>query len=596
MNRALWQRLFPFLRWWPQVDRHSLRADLVAGLVGALIVLPQGVAFATLAGLPPAYGLYCAIGPTIVAGLYGSSMHTVSGPTNALSLMTFAALAPLAAPGSEPYVQLAATLAFLTGLCMLALGALRLGLLVNFISQPVIVGFTAGAGVLILVSQLGPLTGIAVPQGTSFAGTLVRVLGGLGETKPAVVAVALATVVVGWAVRRWRPGWPAVVLAMLGGVALAHALNLLFGIERTGIAMLEPIPRRLPPFSLPNLAPRAVGELSGVAVAVAIVSLTQSVSIAKAIALRTGQRIDGNQEFIGQGLSNLAAGLFSGFPTSASVNRSGPNLEAGAVTPMAAVFAGLLLAIIVLLFAPLVAWLPLPAVAGVLCLAGWSLIDFERIRATRRMSRAEGGVLLLTLASTLVMRLEVAVLIGVATSLVLYLNRTSRPTMRSLVPDGRVPERPFVPMEAGRRECPQLKIMSVEGSIYFGAVNHVATHFDTLREFATAQKHLLLHAGNVNFVDVAGADLLVAEARRREAGGGALYLYGLRPQVEAFLARGASLEAIGADRIFASKHAAIAEIFERLDRDVCRRCTARIFYECQQVEPPPTGPESPGPR
>src|SRR5690606_31806953 len=215
-------------------------------------------------------------------------------------------------------------------------------------------------------------------------------LGGLNEIRPGVATVALATVVVGWAARRWRPRWPSVVLAMLGGVALAHALNLAFGAERTGIAMLEPIARRLPPFSLPNLDPRTLGELSGVAIAVAIVSLTQSVSIAKAIALRTGQRIDGNQEFVGQGLSNLAAGLFSGFPTSASVNRSGPNLEAGAVTPMSAVFSGLLLAMIVLLFAPLVAWLPLPAVAGVLCLAGWSLIDVKRIHATLRVSPPEG--------------------------------------------------------------------------------------------------------------------------------------------------------------------------------------------------------------
>lgn len=585
MNQLLLARLFPFLRWWPLVDAHSLRSDLVAGLVGALMVLPQGIAFATLAGLPPAYGLYCAIVPTIVAGLYGSSMHTVSGPTNALSLMTFAALAPLATPGSTVYIEMAATLAFLAGLCMLALGVLRLGLLVNFISQPVIVGFTAGAGILILVSQLGPLTGIPVPQGTSFVRTLGLVARSLNETMPAVVAVAFATIGVNWAVRRWRPRWPSIVLAMLAGVAVAILLNLLFGEARTGITMLDPIPRRLPPFAWPHLDPGALGQLSGVAVAVAIVSLTQSVSIAKALALRTGQRIDGNQEFIGQGLSNMAAGLFSGFPTSASVNRSGPNLEAGAVTPMSAVFAGILLAAIVLVFAPLVAWLPLPAVAGVLCLAGWSLIDFTRIRATLRMSRGEGGVLLLTMFGTLVMRLEVAVLVGVATSLVLYLNRTSRPTMRSLVPDDRSPERALVPVEADRRECPQLKIMSVEGSIYFGAVNHVATHFDTLREFAPGQKHLLLIARNVNFVDVAGADLLVSEAKRRVADGGALYLHGLRPQVESFLGRGDALATIGARRVFASKSVAIADIFTRLDPEICRRCTARIFYECQQIEP-----------
>ncbi len=586
MNRLLLHRVFPFLRWWPRVDRHSLRADLIAGAIGALIVLPQGIAFATLAGLPPAYGLYCAIVPTIVAGLYGSSMHTVSGPTNALSLMTFAALAPLAAPGSPEYVQMAASLAFLAGLCMLALGALRLGLLVNFISQPVIVGFTAGAGILILVSQIGPLTGIPVPQGASLAHTFARLAGGIDQARPAVLAVALATVAAHVAVRRLRPRWPGIVIAMLVGVAFAIALNLAFGSARTGIVMLDPIERRLPPFAWPHLDPGALGQLSGVAIAVAIVSLTQSVSIARAIALRTGQRIDGNQEFIGQGLSNMAAGLFSGFPTSASVNRSGPNLEAGAVTPLAAVFAGAALAAIVLLCAPLVAWLPLPAVAGVLCLAGWSLIDGRRIRATLKMSRGEGGVLLLTMASTLVMRLEVAVLVGVAASLVLYLARTSRPILHGLVPDARSAERALVQIEPDRRECPQLKIMSVEGSIYFGAVNHVARHFDALREFAPGQRHLLLVARNVNFVDVAGAELLAAEARRRVADGGALYLHGLRPQVAAFLARGEAIATIGPERVFASKSVAIAEIFARLDPEVCRRCSARIFYECQQRRGP----------
>ncbi len=594
-NRFLQARLFPFLRWWPRVGRDSLRADLLAGLVGALLVLPQGVAFATLAGLPPAYGLYCAMVPTIVAALFGSSLHTVSGPTNAVSLMTFASLAPLAMPGSPEYIRLAATLALLTGLFMVLLGALRLGLLVNFISQPVIIGFTGGAGTLILVSQLGPLLGIDVPLGLPFASTLAHVLPHLSETRPAVLAVALVTVAVGAGLRRWRPRWPGIVLAMLAGVALALLLQILFGHDRTGIVMLDPIPRSLPAFAWPILDPGTFVQLSAAAVGVAIVALTQSISIARAIALRSGQRIDGNQEFIGQGLSNIAAGLFSGFPTSASVNRSGPNIEAGAATPLSAVFAGVMLAGIVLVFAPLVAWLPLPAVAGVLCLAGWSLIDFRRIRATLHLSPPEGGVLLLTLAATLLMRLEVAVLVGVAASLVLYLNRTSQPTMRSFVPDQGDSGRAFVLADASRHECPQLKILSVEGSIYFGAVDHVSTHLDMLRETAPQQKSLLLLARNINFVDAAGVELLLTEARLRKAAGGALYLYGLRPPVEDFLERGGAIDAIGRERIFTSKREAIAAIFRDLDRQVCRSCPTQVFEECRGVAVAPSMPSTPSP-
>ncbi len=582
-RRALLSRLLPPVRWGYLVNRASLSKDLVAGAVGALIVLPQGLAFATLAGLPPQYGLYAAMMPTIVAALFASSLHTVSGPTNALSIMTFASLAPLAIPGSPEYVQLAFTLAFLMGLFMVLLGALRLGTLVNFISQSVIIGFMAGAGLLIVASQLPALLGLDAPPGGKFFSVIVHVARSIAGASAWEFCVAAATLATGLAVRQWRPRWPFMVFAMLAGVAVAALLEAaanVFG-ARTGLRYLLAIPRGLPPLSFPVRDPGQLSELAGLAVAMSIVALTQSVSIARAIALRSGQRIDGNQEFIGQGLSNIAAGLFSGFPTSASVNRSGPNFESGAVTPLAAVFSAIVLALIVVVFASWVQWLPLATVAAVLLLASISLIDVKRIRETLAVSRGEGGVLLLTLGATLVLRLDVAVLAGVAASLVLYLNRTSRPTMRSEVPDPRSSERCFVPIEAGLRECPQLKMLTVEGSIYFGAVDHVATHLDILRDISPDQKHLLLLVRNMNFVDVAGAMLLAREAKRRRADGGCLYLQGLRQPVAEFLRRGGMLETIGEENIFRTKHEAIKAIYDRLDRGICARCTARIFYECQ---------------
>ncbi len=588
MNPRAWlPRLLPMLRWWHLVTRENLPRDLLAGLVGALIVLPQGIAFATLAGLPPEYGLYAAMVPTAVAALFGSSLHTVSGPTNAISLMTFASLAPLAIPGSAEYVRLAGTLAFLSGALMVILGALRLGLIVNFISQPVVVGFTAGAGLLIILSQLPSLLGLDAPAGVAVLGVLERVARGLGEVSMAALAVAVVSFAAGLAARRWRPRWPNIVIAMLAGTLTAASIELgarIVGRE-SGLRYLDAIPRSLPPLSLPVGDPAQLSELAGLALAVSIVALTQSVSIARAVALRSGQRIDGNQEFIGQGLSNMAAGFFSGFPTSASVNRSGPNFDAGAVTPLAAVFSAVILAAIVVVFAPLVRWLPVAAIAALLLLASLSLIDLRRIRRTLAASRPEGGVLLLTMVSTHVLRLDVAVLIGVAASLVLYLSRTSRPIMRSQVPNVRSPEREFVPVDAERDECPQLKMLTIEGSIYFGAVDHVATHLDILREISPERKHLLLLARNMNFVDVAGAELLADEARRRRAEDGCLYLHGLRENVEELMRRGGTLEQVGEAQIFRTKSEAIAAIYQRLDSAICARCSVRIFYECHGVLP-----------
>jgi len=578
-------RLLPFLRWWRRVDRRSTRSDLVAGVVGAIFVLPQGLAFATLAGMPPQYGLYCAMVPTAVAALFGSSLHTVSGPTNAVSLFVFAALSPLAHPESPEYVSLALTLALLSGATMVALGALRMGALVNFVSNDVIVGFTAGVGILIIVSQLGNFSGIPLPRGAP-PDTIKALVRGAHELRPWVVAVSVATLVIAVVSRRWFPRVPYMIVSILAGSVAAYVLNRWLGADQTGIQTLGALPRSLPPLSHPAFSLDTFAPLAASAIALTVVSLTQSISIARAIALKSGQRIDADQEFIGQGLGNIAASFFSGFPTSASVNRSGPNFESGARTPLAGVFAALLLAIIVLAFAPLAAYLPLAAMAGSLFLVAWALIDFHRIRAAIRTSRGSVAVIAATFLATLLLPIEFAVLTGVFVSLLFYLYRTSRPTMRSLVPDPRHPSRKFAEVDRGLHECPQAKILRIEGSIYFGAVNHVETHFETLREVRPEQKHLLVMAKSINFVDMAGAEALVTEARRRRAGGGALYFYSLRQPVESMLRRGGYIHEIGESNIFHSRDQAIAGVFARLDRSICARCTARIYLECQALPPP----------
>jgi SulP family sulfate permease len=568
------------------VNRETLHADVLAGLISAIVVLPQGVAFATLAGMPPEYGLYCAMVPAVVAALWGSSLHAVSGPTNAVSLIVFATVSPLAEPGSPHYVQLVLTLSFMAGAMMLALGALRLGTLVNFISHTVVVGFTAGAGTLIFGSQLRNFFGLDIERGLSFLRTLGAFVAQIPEVQPYVLLVGVATLASGMLARRILPRVPYMIVAMLAGSLLAFVLNQTLGVERTGIRTLGALPGALPPLSHPDFDLENLRKLFAIAVAVTVLSLTEAVSIARAIALKSGQRIDGNQEFIGQGLSNIVASFFSGYPSSASFNRSGLNYEAGARTPVAAVLSSLFLIVILLAVAPLMAYLPIASMAAILFLVAWGLFDFHAMRTILRASRSETAVLALTFAATLLLELEFAIVAGVTLSLLVYLNRTSRPSMRSVVPDPRHETRKMTEVEAGLAECPQAKILRIEGSIYFGAVNHIDSHLDTLREITPLQKHLVISSKSINFIDVAGAELLAHEADRRRAMGGQLYFFGVRQPVRNMLERGGYIGKIGRENLFAGKRDAIAGVFERLDRGVCATCTARIFNECAALPLP----------
>jgi sulfate permease, SulP family len=549
-------RWLPFLRWWPRVNRLTLRADLVAGLTGGIVLVPQGVAFATIAGMPPEYGLYAAMLPAVVAALWGSSWHLVSGPTTAISIVVFSTISPLAVPGSAPYVQLVLTLTLLVGLIQLVLGLARLGTLVNFVSHTVVVGFTSGAAVLIAASQVKNFFGIEVARGASVWETLRALLSQVGGINPYVLATALATLLACVLVKRAWPRLPHMIVGMLVGSAVAAALNAWAGgVGRTGLSSIGALAIGLPPLSQPDFTPATLKTLMPIAVAVALLALTEAVSIARAIALQTHQRIDGNQEFIGQGLSNLVGTFFSGYTSSGSFNRSGLNYEAGAQTPLAAVFSALCLLLILLFLAPLAAYLPVAAMAGLLFVVAWGLLDWHHIGIIVRASRQELAVLLLTFIATLTLELEFAIYIGVLASLLMYLHRTSRPPVEEMgVAAGKL-----VPGVGS--DDPRLRIARINGSIYFGAANHLQ---DALQDQAHPQPHLLLLAQGINFIDLAGAQLLAQEAQRRRALGGGLYLAGLKAEPLATLRTSAALQAIGADNLLPEGSDALAAVHARL--------------------------------
>ncbi|WP_127477595.1 SulP family inorganic anion transporter [Sulfurivermis fontis] len=579
-----WVKLFPFLRWWPRVNRDSVRADLLAGLTGAVIVLPQGVAFATIAGLPPEYGLYAAMMPAVIAALWGSSWHLVSGPTTAISIVVFASLSPLAEPGSTDFVRLAITLAFLVGVLQLVMALAKMGSLVNFISHSVVVGFTAGAAILIAASQIKNFFALDIPRGSHFYEIIYTFFQQLDAINPYVTAVGMVTLVTGIVARRYARRIY-MIIAMLVGSLFALALNMAFGVETTGIRTVGALPTHLPPLSLPDLSLGTIKQLAPSAVAVALLAITEAVSIARSIGNKAQQRIDGNQEFIGQGLSNMVGAFFSAYPSSGSFNRSGVNFAAGAQTPLASVFAAIALALIVLLVAPLAAYLPVAAMAGILFLVAWGLIDFHHIGQIIRVSRSETTVLGATFFGALFLELEFAILLGVMLSLVFYLNRTSRPRILSRVPNPKHEKRAFT-TDPALPECPQLKIMRIEGSLFFGAINHVEQAMHNVDALNPQQKHLLLVAKAINFVDLAGAEMLTQEAERRHKLGGGFYLYEVKDTVCSILHRGGYIKTIGDEHIFHSKTEALQTIInDKLDHTICRQCDKRIFRECQQFAP-----------
>lgn len=297
---------FPFLRWLPQVTGRSLRADLIAGITGAIIMLPQGVAFATIAGLPPEYGIYAAMVPVMVAALFGSSFHLISGPTTAISLVIFANISNLAEPFSQEYIKLVLTLTFLTGVCQFVLGAARLGGVVNFVSHSVVLGFTAGAAVLIGSSQIGHFFGLVLPKSTSFISTRVDLFHAIPSINPYVAAVGGATLVVAAAIKSWRPHAPALMAAMI----VDSVLNVVLDGEKHGVNIVGALPNHLPPLSLPDITLVTIHDLMPGAMAVAMLGLAEAVSIARAVAVRSNQTIDNSQEFIGQGLANIAGSFF----------------------------------------------------------------------------------------------------------------------------------------------------------------------------------------------------------------------------------------------------------------------------------------------
>ncbi|MEM7111827.1 MAG: sulfate permease [Chloroflexota bacterium] len=555
-------------------ERENLLPDFIAGLTLTVLLLPQAIAYALIAELPPVMGLYTAMLRGFIGAFWGSSNHLNNGPTNTASLLILSSLLSLFEPGTSEFIVAAGLIAVLAGLIQFIMGLARLGVLVNFVSHSVIVGFASGAGILIALKQIRPLLGLSF-SGRSVVATIQGIATNLVNTHWATAVLGFATIIFLIVIRRISSKLPRALLAMI----LSSAAIFIFGLDDAGVDVIGELPASLPPFAnLPLFDFELIGKLMTGALALAAIGLVESIAIARTIAAQTGQRLDSNQEFVGQGLANIASGLFTGFAGSGSFTRSAVNYNAGGKTPMSAIFSSILLFIAVFAVAPLAAYLPRTALAGVLIVTAYGMIDQEEISRIWYGARGDAVIMVMTLLGTLFLELEFAVLVGIIVSLIRYILRTSTPRVQYVLPDHNYKHFTYQP---DKEPCPQLGIIDILGDMYFGAVNHIEEFILKHAEEFPEQRFLLVRMHSVNNCDFSGVHMLESVVRAFRERGGDVFLVRVNPRVQRILESTEFIEYLGKDHVMADD-LVISDLFHHvLDPAVCiYECPTRAFKEC----------------
>jgi SulP family sulfate permease len=558
-------------------DRSNLRPDLFAGLTVAVILLPQSIAFALIAELPPQMGLYSAIVGAIFGGLWGSSNEMHTGPANAISLLIFSTLSGLYAVGSAEYIIAAGMMAFMVGIFQLVMGLARLGILINFVSHSVIVGFATGAGILIVIKQIKVLFGLSFPSGTvieTVTGTVIH----FPETHVQTAVIGIFTMLCIIIIKRINPKIPAILLS----IVLASALVYLFHLDQAGVAVIGELNSSLPPLTLPPIFDLSLmAQLSPGALAIGAIGLVEAAAIARSLSTQTGQRLESNQEFVGQGIANAACSIFSGFPVAGSFARSGINYEAGARTPLASVFSALFVLVAIFAIAPMARFIPTSALSAVLIIAGFDLINREEIKRIWQGAPGDAAIMLLTLLGTLFLSLEFAVLLGILLSFALYVLRTSTPHVQAVIPDANFKHFIYSP---NQEPCPQLLIIEILGDLYFGAVGYVEDTILDLMEKNPTQRFLMLRMHSVDHIDFSGIHMLENLVRTYRDRGGDLFMVRVSYTVRKVMESTDFIEYLGESNFLADDDAIRFLFNRRLDPAICiYECPIRVFQECQNL-------------
>jgi SulP family sulfate permease len=560
---------------------YSARAaasDTMAGLTVAAVAVPQAMAYAQIAGLPPQYGLYTAIVMTGVGALFDSSKQLINGPTNAISIAVLSALVGFA---DAERIHLAIVLAFLVGAVQMGITLLRLGDLTRYVSHAVIVGFTLGAAVLIVLDQVKNLLGLP-SLGTGEDHFLRRfwlTLSHIDQTNRATLLVGLGAIAVAIALRlinrRLKIHLPDLLLAVICMAAVVWKWQL----DRRGVSIIGTIPAQLPSFELPHLEWSRVRALMSNSLAIALLGLLEALAMAKAISAQTGQKLDINQQCLSEGVANLAGSLFHCYPGSGSLTRSTINQQAGARTQWSGVISAVAVALTVLLFAPLAYYIPKSALAGILMLAAWQLVDRHQLIYHVRATRSDAWIVGLTALSAVAVSVEFCILIGVFLSFVLYVPRAARVHMTELV---MTPERIIRERISTDLPCGRIHIFSLEGELFFGSAPELEEHLDTVAEAAQGGVRVVVlrlkRARNPDAVCLSVLDRFIDRMQEAHV---SVLLCGVRPDFMKVIDSSELLGRLGRDHVFvfqetgaiwSSTLEAVRFAYQIIGNDICETC------------------------
>lgn len=574
-------RFFPFLTWMKGYTFDFFRSDLVAGITVAVVLIPQSMAYAILAGLPPIYGLYAAATTPFIAALWGSLRQLSTGPIAIMSLLVLTSLTPLAEPGSIEFIELAFLLAFMVGIIYMGIGLFHLGEMMSFISHSAVKGFTAAAALIIIATQFPHFLGITVARHEYIFTMFLEILKGLPSVHLLTLTIGLVSFIIIYGIKKYRPNFPSSLLALI----LTSIPVVLFDLNGMGVDIVGITPEGLPSFHVPNLNFEIMSSLIGPAFVIAIVSFAETYSVGKAISSNTKQRVNVNQEFIGQGLANFAVSFFQGYPVSGSFSRTAINYTAGARTGISSVVSSLVVVLALLFLTPLLTYIPKASLAALVISAVLILFHPKEVFELWKMNRHDGIVAVTVFVLALLTKPDYALLIGVMISLIFFLWKTMHPRVVRISKDPKL--NMFVNADRNRKpSCPQILQLRSDNVIYFANAEYTIEHIiERLDEQESSIKFLLLDFQAMGFIDITGIDELRSLKEELKGRSIVLAIMDIHLPVKEVMISSGFINEIKEGCLIDNRGMAIASLFKRIDHDYCKNvCPYELFYECVSVK------------